>query len=109
MIVGGGGCVCLDTTLQRPLPGTQFTVLQDLPDVPSRGLPNPSLVSEGAPGSGLRSVPQGLPGVPSPYRTPSSLIPGISRFAPGTIKTGQDCGTDVVSASSDSNLYRKLM
>ena len=25
MIVGDGGCVCLDTTSQRPFPGTQFT------------------------------------------------------------------------------------
>ena len=59
---------------------------QTQPGVPSRGLPGPSLVSEGAPGSGLRSVPQDLPGVPSRCRTPSSLIPGISRFAPGTTK-----------------------
>ena len=69
---------------------------QTQPGVPSRGLPGPSLVSEGAPGNGLRSVPQDLPGVPSRCRTPSSLIPGISRFAPGSTKPGL-CDSCLVS------------
>ena len=50
-------------------------------DLAPRGLPGPSLVSEGAPGNGLRSVPRILPSVPSRGLPGLSLV---SEGAPGS-------------------------